>query len=103
MQDQEAGRIRYSSLRTLDHPSYQYLRNFCKDLQVVNDPAERAVKDVQDFAQMSRGPRDRDNVILVANGHFGRVARFRKGNLSSNEIGYQNSALDDMETAWKSY
>ena len=86
MQDQEAGRIRYSSLRTLDHPSYQYLCNFCKDLQevqIVNDPAERTVKDVQDFAQMTRDPADRDNIILVANGHCDRVACFRKGNLNS--------------------
>ena len=70
-------------LTWINHPSYQYLHNFCKDLQVVNDPAERAVKDVQDFAQMTRDPADQDNVILVANDHRGRVACFRKGNLNN--------------------
>ena len=48
-------------LTWINHPSYQYLRKFCKDLQVVNDPAERAVNDVQDFAQMTRDPAYRDN------------------------------------------
>ena len=67
-------------LTWINVPSYQYLRTFCKDLRVVNDLAERAVKDVQDFAQMTRDPADRDNVILVATDHRGRAARLHKGN-----------------------
>ena len=58
------------------HP---WLHNFCKYLQVVNDLAEW----VQNFAQMTRDPADRDNVILVANDPSGCVACFRKGNLNN--------------------
>ena len=47
--------------------------NIFRVLQVVNGPSERAVKEVQDFAQMTRDPADWDNVILVANDHGGRV------------------------------
>ena len=47
--------------------------NIFRVLQVVNGPAERPVKEVQDFAQMTRDPADWDNVMLVANDHGGRV------------------------------
>ena len=36
------------------NPTYIHLQEFCKDILVVNDAAERAVKDVQDFANMTR-------------------------------------------------
>lgn len=64
-----------------DYEDYQFCRDFCTDMMVVNDPAERAVKDVQDCAQMTRDPRHRDNVILVRGDHRGRVARLRKADL----------------------
>lgn len=50
---------------------------------VVNDPAERAVKDVQDCAQMTRDPAHRDTVILVRADHRGRVAQLRKADLNN--------------------
>ncbi len=65
-----------------DYEEYQQCKAICDDLAVVNDAAERAVKDVQDCAQMSRDPQHRDTVILVRSDHRGRVANLRKGNLN---------------------
>ena len=55
---------------------------FCQDLHVVNDPAERAAKDVSDCAQMTRDPAHRDTVIVVRNDHRGHVPNLRKPNLN---------------------
>ncbi len=66
-----------------NNPQYRHLRDFCKDMQVVNDAAERGVKDVTDFAKMSRDPAQRDAMIVVANDHRGRVTNLRKGNLNN--------------------
>ena len=62
--------------------TYNHLRGFLQDIQVVNDPAERAVKDVQEYAHMDRAPGDRDNLILVATDHHGHVANLHKPNLN---------------------
>ena len=63
--------------------SYQYLLEFFRDLQVVNDATERAVKDVAEYAEMSRDPAYGDDIILVANNHRGRDTHLRKGNLNN--------------------
>ena len=59
-------------------PLYIQMQAFLEDMQVVNDCAERAVKDVGEFAHMTRAPGDRDNVILVASDHRGRVPQMKK-------------------------
>lgn len=66
-----------------NNPQYLHLQEFCKDMQVVNDAAERGVKDVTDYARMSRDPAQRDAMIIVANGHRGRVPNLRKDNLNN--------------------
>jgi len=38
-------------------------------MEVVNDVTERAVKDVCEYAHMTRAAGDRDNVVLVALDH----------------------------------
>ena len=40
-----------------------------KFMYVVNDSAERAVKDVSDFADYSRDPTCRDEVVHLVNHH----------------------------------
>ena len=59
-------------------PSCIQMQAFLEHMQVVNDCAERAVKDVGEFAHMTRAPGDRDNVILVASDHRGRVPQMKK-------------------------
>ncbi len=52
-------------------------------MQVVNDAADRGVKDVTDYAKMSRDLAQRDAMIVVANDHRGSVTNLRKGNLNN--------------------
>ena len=66
-----------------DNEDYEYCKGFCQDMMVVNDPAERAVKDVQDCAQMTRDPAHRDTIIVVRSDHCGRVAQLRKADLNN--------------------
>lgn len=50
----------------------QSYRDFClitSNINVVNDAAERAVKDVADFANFSQDPDRRDDVVKVVNSH----------------------------------
>ena len=62
----------------MQDPSYQYLRELIRDLQVVNDAAQRATIDVAEYAEMTRDPVYWDDIILVANGHRGRDAQLRR-------------------------
>ena len=66
-----------------DSVEYENCQRFCKELEVVNDPAERAVKAVQETANMTRDPAHRDAVVVVMCDHRGRVANLRKTNLNA--------------------
>ena len=52
-------------------------------MEVVNDAAERAVKDVTDTAQLTRDPAHRDTIIVVWSDDRGRVENLRKNNLNN--------------------
>ena len=47
------------SSRSHNH-NYIHIQEFCRDILVINDAAERAIKGVQDFANMTRDPAHRD-------------------------------------------
>ena len=53
------------------------------DLKVVNDLAERCVKDVEDYANTSKDPEHRDNILMVATDHRGLFQDLRKGSLDN--------------------
>ena len=57
----------------IQNGSYKYLQDFVNDLEVVNDAAERSVKDVSDYAKMTCNPNDRDVINLVTNDHLGQT------------------------------
>ena len=48
---------------------FNQFKNIVDNLNVVNDSAERAVKDVSDFADYSKDPNRRDDVVRVVNSH----------------------------------
>ena len=62
---------------------YQRFCEFVKNMNVVNDAAERAVKDVTDFADYCQDPDRRDDVVKVVNSHR-ELIDFR--HLTKNEI-----------------
>lgn len=55
-----------------------------QNIAVVNDTAERAVKDTQDFANSARDGAARGRIILVSNDHRGRVSSFKKNEMQEN-------------------
>ena len=63
-------------------PAYQELRDLTRDMKVVNDSAERAVKDVQEYANMTRYAGNIDDVILVRTDHRCRLSHLRKSDLN---------------------
>ena len=64
-------------------PAYQELRDLTRDMKVVNDSAERAVKDVQEYANMTRDAGHIDDVILVGIDHCFRLSHLRKADLNN--------------------
>ena len=57
-----------------DNQCCRDLQRHLKDIQVVNNAAERLVKAVKDSASLNQGPCDLDDVIMVATDHQGCVA-----------------------------
>lgn len=63
-------------------PSYRQLRELTRDMKVVNDCAEWAVKDVQEYANATRDPGHINDVILVGTDHRCRLSNTRKADLN---------------------
>ena len=66
-------------------PAYLDQKDFCRHIEVVNDCAERAIKDCQDYAKKSASPDLRDRMITVAQDHRWRAS-------TSTKAGLQNMA-----------
>lgn len=66
------------------HPDYHEMAEVIKALSVVNDTAERCVKNVQDFANASRDGRHRGQIILVADSHRIKIPSFSKNEMEEN-------------------
>ena len=64
-----------------DNEEYVRMKHLLMDLKVVNDLAERCVKDVEEYANASKDPEHRDNILLVATDHRGLFQDTRKGSL----------------------
>ena len=52
-------------------------------MKVVNDCAERVVKDVQEYANATRDAGHIDDVILVGTDHRCRISNLRKADLNN--------------------
>ena len=68
----------------IDNVEYRRFQHYVENLAVVNDAAERAVKDVTDFAEYSQDPNRCENVIKVVNSHR---ELFDVAHLIKDEIG----------------
>ena len=62
-------------------PAYIDQRELCRGIEVINDCAERAIKDCQAYAKSSCSPELRESLITVAQDHRGRATTVRKGGL----------------------
>ena len=63
---------------------YRQMAQVMKSLSVVNDTAERCVKNVQDFANAARDGQHRGRIILVANDHRVKIPTFLKNTMEEN-------------------
>ena len=54
------------------------MSNFIRDLKVVNDLAERCVKDIQDYKNMAKDADHGDEILTVASDHRGVFQDLRK-------------------------
>lgn len=64
----------------------EYLRmeKILSSISVVNDTAERGVKDVEDYANSSKDSEHRGRIVLVSNSHRSRIPEFKKNEMENN-------------------
>ena len=60
---------------------YKKMKTLISSPSVVNDPAERGVKDVQDYANASRDGNYREQIVLVSNSYRSRIPKFFKNEM----------------------
>lgn len=68
----------------ITNPQYLEILLIVQELPVVNDAAERGVKDIQDYANMARDADDRGRMILVSNSHRMKLPKFLKNEMEEN-------------------
>ena len=67
-----------------DDGDYQQMASIVEKLAVVNDTAERSVKDIADFANAAHDGEMRGKIILVANSHRFKLPEFLKNEMENN-------------------
>ena len=65
-----------------DDVEYIEIKKLLRDMKVVNDLAERCVKDTEDYADAAKDPIHRDNILLVVSDHRRIFSDLRKCVLS---------------------
>lgn len=67
-----------------DNADYLNMLDKVQSIKVVNDAAERGVKDVTDFANASQDGANLGRIILVSNSHRVRIPSFQKNEMEEN-------------------
>ena len=67
--------------------SEEYLKmaTIVAEIAVVNDTAERGVKDIEEYANMAKDGEKRQNMVLVSNSHRSKIPEFKKNEME-NEL-----------------
>ena len=60
------------------------MEKILSSISVVNDTAERGVKDVEDYANSSKDSEHRGRIVLVSNSHRSRIPEFKKNEMENN-------------------
>ena len=63
---------------------FQTMAMVVKNMNVVNDAAERGIKDVTEYANFARDGTYRDEIIIVSNSHRCRIPEFLKNEMEEN-------------------
>ena len=64
-----------------NNDEYKMMLIILKDLKVVNDLAERCIKDIQEYTNLSKDSAHKDNILLVVADHRGVFQDLRKQSL----------------------
>ena len=67
-----------------EDPDYVAMHSIVKELAVVNDCAERSIKDIQDYANAARDGDYGGDIILVSASHRIKVQSFLKNEMEEN-------------------
>ena len=71
-------------VRLWDTDEYVSMRETLSPLEVVNDTAERGVKDIQEYANAARDNGQTGRIILVSNSHIVKLREFLKNEMKYN-------------------
>ena len=65
-----------------DNDEYRNMKSVVSNIAVVNDAAERSIKDIQDFANTSNDSGRREDIVLVTESNRRSLATFTKRDLN---------------------
>ena len=65
---------------------FQEMKSIVAKVEVVNDCAERCIKDIQEFANASRSEDQRRRIILVSNSHRVKIPEYKRNELDENQF-----------------
>ena len=63
---------------------FNMMANIVKNIAVVNDAAERGVKDIQEYADAAQDGSCRERIVLVANSHRAKLPSFQKNEMEEH-------------------
>ena len=66
-----------------DDDEYMRMKNCLQDLKVVNDIAERCIKDILDYADLAKDSQYQEDIVIVATDHRGILQDLRKQALAN--------------------
>ena len=68
----------------INNAEYQQMSEIVVNMAVVNDAAERGVKDIQEYANAAMDGSCREQIILVSNAHREKIPKFLKNEMKKN-------------------
>ena len=68
----------------VDDDGYKQMASIMRDLAVVNDTAERSLKDIEEYANAAHDGEKRGKIILVSNSHRFKLPEFLKNEMENN-------------------
>lgn len=65
-----------------NNDEYMKIKTCLQDLKVVNDLAERCIKDIQEYADLAKDSKYQEDIVLIATDHRGVFQDLRKQSLA---------------------
>jgi hypothetical protein len=82
--DMEGGWLGSPAGTWQEDEEYKHMAAIVCHIPVVNDAAERSVKDIQDYASVAKDGKHRENIMLVSNSHRAKIPAFLKNEMEEH-------------------